>query len=71
MDRMNWIRTLLWLLLVVVVSIVGKSFWDDYSFQILTIVVFVTAGATIEAMAKSGTPTRKTQEEISETHLRH
>jgi hypothetical protein len=48
MDRMNWIRTLLWLLLVVVVSIVGKSFWDDYSFQILTIVVFVTAGATIE-----------------------
>jgi hypothetical protein len=47
MDRMNWIWTLLWLLLAAVVGIVARPFWDEYSFQILTIVVFLNAIATI------------------------
>jgi hypothetical protein len=44
---MNWIWTLLWLLLLAVVGVVVRPFWDEYSFQILTIVVFLNALATI------------------------
>jgi hypothetical protein len=44
---MNWIWTLLWFLVVIVVGIIARPFWDEYSFQILTIVVFLNAGATI------------------------
>jgi hypothetical protein len=47
MDRMKWIWTLLWLLLVAVIGVVARPFWDEYSFQILTIVVFANAMATI------------------------
>jgi len=44
---MTWIWTLLWLLLATVVGVVARPFWDEYSFQILTIVVFLNAIATI------------------------
>lgn len=44
---MNWIWTLLWLLLAAVVVVVVRPLWDEYSFQILTIVVFLNAIATI------------------------
>jgi hypothetical protein len=44
---MNWIWTLLWLVVAVVVGAVARPFWADYSFQILTIVVFLNAMATI------------------------
>jgi hypothetical protein len=64
MDRMNWIWTLLWLLLVAVVSIVGKSFWDEYSFQILTVIVFVTAGATIELWQRAARSPEKTKKKF-------
>jgi hypothetical protein len=40
--------TLLWLLLAAVIGVVGSSLWTDYSFQILTIIVFLNAVATIE-----------------------
>jgi hypothetical protein len=39
--------SLLWLLLAAVIGVVGSSLWTDYSFQILTIVVFLNAMATI------------------------
>jgi hypothetical protein len=44
---MNWIWMLLWLLLAAVVGVVAKPFWDEYSFHILTIVVFLNAIGTI------------------------
>jgi hypothetical protein len=44
---MNWIWTLLWLLLAAVAGVVARPFWDEYSFQILTVVVFLNAIATI------------------------
>jgi hypothetical protein len=53
MDRMNWIWTLLWLLLVAVVGVVVRPLWDEYSFQILTIVVFANAIATITLWQKA------------------
>src|SRR5262245_33909057 len=52
-DRMNWIWTLLWLLLIAVVGVVVRPFWDEYSFQILTIVVFLNAIATINLWQKA------------------
>jgi hypothetical protein len=45
---MNWIWTLLWLLLAAIIGVVGSALWADYSFQILTIIVFLNAAATIE-----------------------
>jgi hypothetical protein len=50
---MNWIWTLLWLLLIAVVGVVVRPFWDEYSFQILTIVVFLNAIATINLWQKA------------------
>jgi hypothetical protein len=47
MNRMNWIWTLLWLLLAAVVGFAASSLWADYSFQILTIIVLLNAMATI------------------------
>jgi hypothetical protein len=44
---MNVIWTLLWLLFVAVLGVVASSFWTDYSFQILTIIVLLNAAATI------------------------
>ena len=44
---MNGIWSLLWLLLAAVIGVVGSSLWTDYSFQILTIAVFLNAIATI------------------------
>jgi hypothetical protein len=43
---MNGIWNSLWLLLAAVLGVVG-NWWTDYSFQILTIIVFLTAAATI------------------------
>jgi hypothetical protein len=39
--------SLLWLLLAAVIGVVGSSLWTDYSFQILTIVVFLNATITL------------------------
>jgi hypothetical protein len=50
---MNWIWTLLWLLLIAVVGVVVRPFWEEYSFQILTIVVFLNAIATINLWQKA------------------
>jgi len=46
-DRMSAIWTLLGLLLAAIVGVVGSALWTEYSFQILTIIVFVNAMATI------------------------
>jgi hypothetical protein len=44
---MSSIWTLLWLLLAAIIGVVGSALWTDYSFQILTIIVFFNAMATI------------------------
>jgi hypothetical protein len=46
-DRMSAIWTLLGFLLAAIVGVVGSALWTEYSFQILTIIVFVNAMATI------------------------
>jgi hypothetical protein len=50
---MNWIWMLLWLLLAAIVGVVVRPFWDEYSFQILTIVVFLNVIATITLWRKA------------------
>jgi len=50
---MNWIWTLLWLPLAAVVGVVVRPFWDEYSFQILTIVVFLNVIVTITLWQKA------------------
>jgi hypothetical protein len=39
---MSAIWTLLWLLLAAIVGVVGSALWTEYSFQILTVIVFST-----------------------------
>jgi hypothetical protein len=47
LGNMKWIWTLLWVLLAAVVGVVARPFWDEYSSQILTIVIFANTIATI------------------------
>ena len=59
-DRMNWIWTLLWLLLIAVVGVVVRPFWDEYSFQNSDHRCFSKRYCHYQLVAKSGAPTRKT-----------
>lgn len=55
---------LLWLLLAAVIVVVGNWFWTDYSFQILTIIVFLNAAASIELWRRAARRPEKLKREF-------